>query len=303
MLYKGINKIKELYKGTNTITKVYKGSNLVYLKNNIPEWVTTNGNYNVGDVLFSPTVSVDSFVVINNLDFIDSLFLNWYEPVGIVVIPTSHDVYGTGECGVMALRAASLQTPDTGTTSNESMYWGSKTYIIPELNTFNEYPRYGTMNSDLPSNTIDGVSKYGYIPTQNSAMSIKCQCSHDPQTSYYNVNDIIFGYLPSPYLADGTRNPDYYKIDNPSSSANALSDFNGKENTRILCENATAQIDWKTTTLIANSNNEGYYPAACACWRFNPGFTRPSNWYLPAIGEMGYIAARYDLINTTINKL
>lgn len=37
-----------------------------------------------------------------------------YEPIGIVVIPTEHDVYDTGECGIMALKYASLTTPDRG---------------------------------------------------------------------------------------------------------------------------------------------------------------------------------------------
>jgi hypothetical protein len=39
---------------------------------------------------------------------------NDYEPIGIVVVPASHDVYGTGECGVMSLYYMDPDNPDNG---------------------------------------------------------------------------------------------------------------------------------------------------------------------------------------------
>jgi hypothetical protein len=44
-----------------------------------------------------------------------------YIPVGIVVIPASHDVYGTGECGIMSLMEMNNNNPELGSSSNQKM--------------------------------------------------------------------------------------------------------------------------------------------------------------------------------------
>jgi hypothetical protein len=45
-------------------------------------------------------------------------------PIGVVVIPTSHNVYGTGECAIVSLNTMSCNTPDTGnlTSSLSGIY-------------------------------------------------------------------------------------------------------------------------------------------------------------------------------------
>ena len=58
---------------------------------------------------------------------------------------------------------------------------------------------------------------------------------------------------PSPYLTNGSRNPAYYQTISPSSTANRLADFNGKQNTQVICNLATAQPDWKTANTIENN--------------------------------------------------
>jgi hypothetical protein len=42
-----------------------------------------------------------------------------YLPIGVVVIPASHNVYGTGECGVMSLTEMDYDNPEIGTNSNK----------------------------------------------------------------------------------------------------------------------------------------------------------------------------------------
>lgn len=235
----------------------------------------------------------------SNLKDVDK---NRYEPIGVIVIPTEHDVYGTGECGVMALISASLTTPDTGQTSNERVYWGHNNKDFPNLTNFNGVIRMGTMNNNISDN-IDGLSSSGYIPLMKKNMSSKFECPHDTKAKYeiYYYSD--YGYIPSPYLNDDSRNPDYYTTDPPSSAYNVLSDFAGKSNTEFLCSNATSQPDWKTDETIDNYYSVYYHPAACCCWRFHTPGTNQGDWYLPAMGELGYIAPRYDWINQTISVL
>lgn len=287
MIKVGNNNIGSIYKGNTAIAKVYKGSELVYEKKIITPMPVA---------LYDK--QLNKIVQTNN---IGGKSINRYEPIGVVVIPTSHNVYGTGECGVMALMSASLNTPDTGETSNVHISCGNnKDYA--DLSNFNKIVRMGTTDNDI-SDSIDGLSIYGCIPLMRNGMKSKLECPHDTKAKYYDYSNSSFGYIPSPYLNDGSRNPDYYTTNSPSSIYNALSDFNGKSNTEFLCSKVTAQPNWKTDSIIEDSNDEGYHPADCCCWRFHTIGTNQGDWYLPACGELGYIAPRYDMINDIISTI
>lgn len=203
-----------------------------------------------------------------------------YTPIGVEVIPSEHDVYGTGQAGIMSLAEMNSSVPDIGSTVG-SLYWGGRgiNTLIPDYNKVNKVSGSTTMNGYLPSDlstgatSLDGVSKYS--TTSNN--------------------------LASPYKDNGGRNEAYYAT--AYSTANALSDFDGVGNTKVLTDLATSQSNWKTATTITDDYNVGYYPAACCCWRFHTPGTNQGQWYLPACGEMGYVINRYLAINTTINKV
>ena len=99
----------------------------------------------------------------------------------------------------------------------------------------------------------------------------------DPGTRYRYSGRVM---IPSPYLTvDGKNepNPAYYA--EISGYNNALSDFSGLENTKVLVE--------------LNSDN---YPAANTCWTYKDAANSGTQWYLPAIGELGYIMPRCNEI-------
>lgn len=116
--------------------------------------------------------------------------------------------------------------------------------------------------------------------------------------AYYNIST---NFIPSPYLEDGSRYKGYYII--RYSESNCLSDFDGFGNTKVLCDLATAQSDWKTASTITNDYAGGYSPAACCCWRYHTTGTNQGDWYLPAIGELGYLIVRLKTINTSISNI
>lgn len=244
---------------------------------------------------------------------IDKYGLPRYKPIGVVVIPIEHNVYNTGECGVMSLMSASLTTPDIGQTTQASICFGGYGTYYPELGMFTQLPSYGAMNLP-PAYNAKTQFRAGYMPLQRQGMVQgyayaynKDAYYYDPPTSAQKNNHI---YLPSPYNSDDSRNSRYYDWTTDSTndpdnlvSHNPFSDFNGKSNTEFLCSQSTAQPNWKTDSTITNSAAAGYHPGACTCWRFTTAGTKQGDWYMPSCGEIGYLAPKYDTINGVIDQL
>ena len=212
-----------------------------------------------------------------------------YVPIGVVVVPGSHNVYGDGSCGVMSLKEMNYNSPDSGSTSHQYMYWGGYGDDI-SLPNLDQVP-IGNTSNGIPT----GSASEAYLPSDKF---FSTQCAHDTDAYY-----ITSPYIPSPYLTDGSRNPGYYQTTSPSSSSNALADFDGIGNSQVLWDLATAQSDWKTASSITNNSTSGYYPAACCCWRYHTEGTSQGDWYLPACGELGYIMPPYNKINEAIGKM
>lgn len=258
-----------------------------------------SSNLNLCDVILYDR-NLDKLVQTSKFRELDK---NRYEPIGIVVIPTAHDVYGTGECGVMALMSASLTTPDTGQISNVDIAWGAGDIDYPELNNFNACSSIGVNGTWYPVR-LTTISHDNSLPSDQGSFGEKLLNPNGEQSSWYYWSDA--NQAPSPYNNDGSRNPDYYYTD--TSANNVLSDFAGKSNTEFLCSKATKQENWKTDTTIINvswstADTAGYHPAACACWRFHTVGTSQGDWYLPACGELGYVCVRCGLISKTIIAL
>ena len=221
-----------------------------------------------------------------------------YTPIGVVVIPVSHDVYGTGECGIMSIMEMSYSNPEKGSSTNTYMRWGDRTTDL-SLPNLNKVPLISTA---LTSNEITGATSYAYLPSTKFTSNKPSVGSGLDTLAGYSSSS----YIPSPYLEDGSRNPSYYTNDTskyPGLSANCLSDFDGVGNTAVITAAATAQTDWKTASAITNSSSAGYYPAACCCYRFNPDGNSAGKWYLPAMGEMGYVNARFNEIQNSLTKI
>lgn len=216
-----------------------------------------------------------------------------YSPIGVVVIPASHNVYGDDSCGVMSLKAMNCSTPSTGGTSEQFMYWGVSGTDISSLTNYNVVCHIG--NNGNPQSTIQGTTDNAYLPSDKFDT---VQCPHDTD-AYYYYNDSDY-YIPSPYLTDGERNPLYYQTSSPSSSSNALADFDGIGNTeKIITQRGTKDYNsWKP-----NYNSQTDYPAASCCDMFYTEGTQQGDWYLPACGELGYIMPPFNKINEAISNM
>ena len=188
----------------------------------------------------------------------------------------------------MSLKAMNCDAPSTGGTSEQYMYWGVYGMNIPELPDLDQVP-IGNTSNGIPTDE----NYEGYLPSDKFGGA---PCAHDTDV-YYDY----LPYIPSPYLTDGSRNPGYYQTSSPSSSNNALADFDGIGNTtKIIAERGTKDynLSWKP-----GRHTEADYPAASCCDMFHTEGTQQGDWYLPACGELGYIIPPFNKINDAIDKM
>lgn len=177
------------------------------------------------------------------------------------------------------------------------MYWGVYGTDISVLPNLDQAPIVGSgSNVGNASSTVIGEKQYAYLPSDKFSA---VQCPHDTDAYYYSSLS-SYNQAPSPYLTDGSRNPAYYQTSSPSSSSNALADFDGIGNTeKIIVKRGTK--DYNSWT--PGRTNSPDYPAASCCDMFHTEGTSQGDWYLPACGELGYIMPPFNKINEAIDKM
>lgn len=214
------------------------------------------------------------------------------EPIGIVVIPGNHNLWGDSSLAVVSLVPMNCDTPTTGGTAETGMTWGTPSTTVSGLTLYNKIVL--TVSGTTPTSTASGLSNYSNIPSDQSTF-VGSTCPTDSKTKWRYASDSTIS--PSPY--NGTAfNTVYFQSSSPSSTANCLIDFKGKENTELLVS-VRGQKDYTSWTPAATSD----YCAASCCNMYRTVGTKQGDWYLPSAGEAGYLIARFSTINAAINTV
>lgn len=242
---------------------------------------------NLGDVVFYDSIEKNIFISSITSNIVTQYPVNRCRPIGIVVIPASHNVYGDGSCGVMSLVPMSCTTPLWGgidSSSEESMVYGDPSKN-DSLRDFSHVPVI-----DNNTGSFKGYYKTGNLPSDSF---FGYPCVRDTNRRYHSI---ISNCTPSPFTSEGERYYYYYS----NSSSNCLSDFNGKSNTTTLVSlRGNRNYDsWKP-----NASSFEDYPAASCCDMFCTDGTQQGDWYLPSAGELGYVIVSLKIINETLTLL
>ena len=211
---------------------------------------------NVGDVAYWDGNKIQTVAL---ADYSESMG----QAIGVVVIPSNF--LPDGKARIVALNQ-----------ENTISCWGNNNIDTQLLNY-----QYVPLTSDNGSSVDRHTNGGGYLP---SDLFRDIPCNSDSVAYYQSMDNDRF-YLPSPYN-DGNGctyiNENY--IIKINSGNNALSDFNGEENTNILA--SLGQI----------------YEAAIFAKEYTDNISN-INWYLPACGELGIMATRLELINKSISTV
>lgn len=221
-------------------------------------------------VLYNPKVNTPSGYNVMDYLFSDGSISPTLDPnktpVAICVIPTSH--MADGKARFMSLKEMTTASTQ-GSVTHTHIYWQNNSTHV-DIQGLTNYDKVATINSD---GSFKDLQDYAYLPVD----------SKEDFTTVYN-GDNYYSYssdtdrAPSPFLSDGITKNDVYFTE-----GQALCDIDGNANT--------------TTILNADANK---YLAAKACRNFAPG-THDGEWYLPAMGELGYVMRQWHAIETAIS--
>lgn len=189
-------------------------------------------------------------------------------PVGVVVIPSGF-APDNGLARIMSLYWASSSS--TSSTSASNMKW-STVKVDTSLTNHNRVP-----TTDNAGSTTIGSYGDGFLPSDKFTGATSYV---DSTAKYYNTS--YTPYIPSPYLGD-KPNPAYYAP--ISGFNNALADFDGEGNTDVLVALGTK------------------YVAAKAARNYKAAGAEEIEWYLPSMGELGYMMVRFNKIQAALTKV
>jgi hypothetical protein len=187
-------------------------------------------------------------------------------PVGVVVIPEGF--MPDGKARMISLKPVDKSGNPVSTHTN--MTWGAYGNDTT-LTNYNRIPKTDNTDSAASASITDG-----YLPSDKFTVTQ----SYVDSLAKYNSSS---NYIPSPYLGSNTSfNAEYNK--SISGYNNALSDFNGHSNTQKLAGLGSS------------------YEAACAAWKYKDNVSN-TQWYLPAMGELGFLMPRFNAINTILQRV
>ena len=186
--------------------------------------------------------------------------------VGVIVIPQG--ILPDGKARIMGIKG--VDSAGTLSDTEVTMQWGDDGVDVEGLTNYDEVPVV-----DPGTNEITGTTTWSYLPSD------KFSARPNP-LDIGTAWDVFLSAVPSPYK-DGALNPAYCATEYTGGTiANCLSDFSGLENTQLLCQSAN-------TYVAAN---------AAHLYRAFDGDTL--EWYLPAMGELGFIMPRFNAINEAL---
>ncbi len=194
--------------------------------------------------------------------------------VAVVVIPASHTE--SGKCVGVSTKYMNFNSPTIGSESTSSLnFFNVFNGTNQAKNTYQTILTLKDINGNVV-NLTDTSKTYRMF-------SDKYEGGYENNPSYINII--------SPYMADGTKNPEY-----PLISGKELSDtLADLYYDRWPDDEGNSSVKYTET---GSTTTNIWDPATTVCKRYNAG-----NWYLPSITELGYFMASVIKIGNAFGKI
>lgn len=286
MITKSNKNTGAIYKCDKSYGFVFKGEVLVWRKK-LPS-IPSIENPQPGDIVIWDNSNKER--IITNQEILEDCDISRFEPIGVIVVPISSS---NKSLKMLSLKDMSCLTPDIGKQDDdeENPYSGAGNYDT----TLTGYRNMGPYIENDENCTIKGARNTVFLPSD--LHKDNNLCLHDTNAGY-----AVSQYMaPSPYLSNGSENRKYTETSSPSTPYNYFLSSNGKYMTERKLNCATAQKNWKTDETITNLSSTGYAPLMCCSWRYHTKGTNQGDWYVPSCGELGYMIARFSIINNSLS--
>lgn len=234
-------------------------------------------------------------------------YVDTHTPIGVVVVPTNHDIYETKEAGVISLVNMSCNTPEIGTLEDEKMYSSGRVEDISLLarDTLAGYSLSGveTTADSVAFYNHGGIASDRVGPNEGTSYPKNSNLRYHPDFN----NDLGSSNCKAvgPYQENWEKNPDYWTtVISSNKNNNAFAVNKGYEIAKAICEKSSSYDDsWKTSPTVQNANSRSFDPVSCCCQRYHTKGTNQGDWYSPTICEWGYITARIQLISQSLKEI
>lgn len=209
----------------------------------------------------------------------NEVMLTQYTPVAVVVVPYSHT--SDGKVVGMSLKMFG---------KNKWLLRDNFTSVFAETEDNNSFARRRYIDSIIKSTTNEGETlttlSTGYLPSDvfYNEESVTSN-TIDPYTKWRTVN--MHSSSPSPYLITDEKSLVYHN----SVVRNAFSDMNGRNNI-------------PSDSDLVNVGDKSVFKTLFECEQYSiVPFVAAGQWYLPSIGELGYLMVRFAQIKYAIEKI
>lgn len=241
-------------------------------------------------------------------------------PIGIIVVPESHSPNGIAR--MVGINPRNDYYSEIATFQDDAEEMNPRSVCIA-VGTDDELEMYcdnHDLNIYLPSiqspilestyQNHDNISVYNsdwrWVPICHEVADDISESNeyhalenpYDTLTKWPSDDAHCEPLIPSPYLNNGKPNS-IYRVNELSfydseynetyTFKNGLSDMDGKNNTYKICKIA----ERKET----NKSEDVEY-----CINYSTKGTKPGDWYLPSLGEVGYLLARFGKIRTALRQ-
>ena len=202
-------------------------------------------------------------------------------------------------------------------TYNENTYYNysslpSDSILMPLVSTFkwigSMFMIYKNVNqplaeaSMLSDSILNDGYYYGAMPIYYDSTLQGLDTESDDRIRYINIRDAINSKIKSlvTYTNSGQiiKNPNQFDhLIASNGEKNMMLDFNGYDNTKILQE-INREEAWQHYVIYSFNGQNNYeqtlsnlmpFPAMAQVWEFYTPGTNRGDWYMPSLGEMGFI--------------